>query len=83
MTYNPRFYDGNIVMKPVIRGNADNIGSINVADLVYLVNYLFKGGSAPVTIQSGDANSDLAVLVTDLTYLVEYLFKGGQPPATP
>lgn len=83
MTYSPRFHDGNIVMYPVVRGNADNIDNINVADLVYLVNYLFKGGPFPVTIQSGDANSDLIVLVSDLTYLVEYLFKGGQPPATP
>lgn len=83
MTYEPRFYDGNIVMNPVIRGDADYTLSINVADLVYLVNNLFKTGPDPVSIQAGDANSDLVILVSDLTYLVDYLFRGGPPPATP
>lgn len=30
-----------------IRGDADGDGSINVADVVYLVNYIFFGGPAP------------------------------------
>jgi len=83
MTYEPRFYDGNIVMNPVIRGDPDYTQTINVADLVYLVDYIFRGGSFPVSIQAGDANSDLSVLISDLTYMVDYIFKGGPPPATP
>ena len=57
--------------------------SVNVVDLTYMVNYLFKGGPAPVPVtNSGDVNCSPndAVNVVDLTYLVNYLFKGGPVP---
>jgi hypothetical protein len=31
----------------LIEGDVDASGSINVTDLVYLVNYIFKGGAVP------------------------------------
>jgi len=74
------------------RGNADGIngpgGPVNVADLVYLVNYLYREGSAPVCIEEGNADGVITegseVGLTDLIYLVEYLFKSGSnPPACP
>jgi hypothetical protein len=52
-----------------------------VSDIVYLISYLFKGGSAPLPIQKvGDANCDGKVSVSDIVYLISYLFKGGAPP---
>ncbi len=62
------------------RGDADGSGAVNVADLTYMVNYLFKGGPAPVCPEEGDADGSGATNVADLTYLVNYLFKGGPPP---
>jgi len=61
-------------------GDANNDGQITVSDVVYLIDYLFKGGPAPVPIQSGDANCDGKVTIGDAVYLVNYLFKGGKPP---
>jgi len=62
-------------------GDADASGSLNVADLVYLVDYLFKGGPEPLPIfLSGDSDCDLRLNVADLVYLVDYVFKGGPPP---
>ncbi len=67
-----------------IRGDSDYNMSLNVADLTFLVNYLFKGGSAPICSEEGDVNGDGGINVADLTYLVNYLFKGGAaPPACP
>jgi len=63
-----------------IRGDADNNYTINVADLTYLVDYLFKGGAEPPCSEEADVNIDNEVLVDDLVYLVNYLFKGGHPP---
>lgn len=65
-----------------IRGNTDGDGteSINVADLTFLVDYLFKGGPAPACEAEANADGASAINVADLTYLVEYLFKGGPPP---
>ncbi len=70
----------------LIRGNADGDAGdqINVADLTYLVNFLFKGGAAPPCEEEGDVDGSGGINVADLTYLVNFLFKGGyQPPPCP
>ena len=53
---------------------------IDVGDVVYLLNYLFKGESPPDPLQAGDTNSDGVVDLGDVVYLLNYLFKGGDPP---
>lgn len=56
--------------------NGDGIGP-NVADLTYLVQYLFAGG-APLPYQwQGNVNGVWPVNIGDLTYLVAYLFAQG------
>ena len=65
-----------------IRGDANGDGKKTISDVVYLVNYLFKGGHPPIIfIQAGDTNCDDKVQVSDVVYLINYLFKGGPPPA--
>ncbi len=69
-----------------IRGNIDNDGAeqINVADLTYLVNYLFKGGPVPFCMDEGNINALAQIDVADITYLVNYLFRAGPvPPVCP
>jgi hypothetical protein len=67
-----------------IRGNVDNDPSdlVNVADLTYLVAYLFQGGPDPVCLPEGNVDGDPGetINVADLTYLVAYLFQGGPDP---
>jgi len=65
---------------PVACGDANGDGTSNVADAVYLINYVFKGGLAPDPLCIGDANGDGTTNVADAVYLVIYVFKGGQPP---
>ncbi len=70
------------------RGNADGIigigGPVDVADLVYLVAYLFQGGPPPPCEEEGNADGIVGaggpVDVADVVYLVPYLFGGGPPP---
>ncbi len=63
-----------------LRGDVtgDNLTLVN--DLVFLVNYVFKSGSAPSCEKEGDANGDGNILVNDLVSLVNYIFKGGLAP---
>jgi hypothetical protein len=61
-------------------GDANTTGNVNIADVVYLVSYLFKFGFPPAPLQSGDANSDGKVDLADIVYLVSYLFKHGPQP---
>jgi PKD repeat protein len=63
-----------------IRGDANDDGVINSADIVYLINYLFIGGPPPDPSWLGDANCDGVVSVADVVYLINYLFVGGPPP---
>jgi hypothetical protein len=65
------------------RGDANGDGVINIADVVYLINYLFTGGSAPNPMDAGDANCDGTVNIADVVYLINYLFSGGPPPGCP
>ena len=69
-----------IVYAMGLRGDPDNSRDINVADLTYLVSYLFQSGLPPVIFETGDADNDKSINVADLTYLVAYLFQGGDPP---
>jgi hypothetical protein len=64
-----------------IHGDANADGVINSADVVYLMNYLFKGGPAPEPLEAGDVNCDGVINSADVVYLINYLFKGGPAPS--
>jgi len=63
-----------------ILGDVDADYSVTVADAVFLINYIFKGGDAPDPLKIGDVNGDCLVDVADAVYLINYVFKGGQEP---
>jgi hypothetical protein len=63
-----------------IRGDVNRDYLVNVGDVVFLLNYLYKGGPPPEVEESGDVNSDGVVELGDVVYLVNYLYKSGPPP---
>ncbi len=68
-----------------IRGdvNHDNSPTIDIADLVYLVDYMFTDGPAPSCFIEADINasgSD-ALDIADLVYLVDFMFNAGPAPS--
>ncbi|HEX9911644.1 MAG TPA: dockerin type I repeat-containing protein, partial [candidate division Zixibacteria bacterium] len=65
-----------------LRGDANSDKKTTVSDVVFLINYLFKGGPAPEPVYLGDVNCDGKVTVSDVVYLINYLFKGGPPPCS-
>ncbi|OGC81046.1 MAG: hypothetical protein A2W07_04875 [candidate division Zixibacteria bacterium RBG_16_43_9] len=75
-----KLYAGFVHSTVVKCGDANADGSLTVADVVYLVNYLFKGGPVAKPYEAGEANCDGKVTVSDVVYLVNYLFKGGPVP---
>jgi hypothetical protein len=66
-----------------LRGDANGDRAINISDVVYLINYLFVGGSVPQPWQAGDVNCDGMINASDVVYLINYLFIGGPPPCEP
>jgi len=62
-------------------GDVDESGDLNSADVIYLVNYVFKGGLEPLPIsQSGDVDCSGGVVSADIIYMVTHVFKSGQEP---
>ena len=75
------FYSGSAILTVLfMRGDVNADGVINVSDVVYLINYLFISGPAPVPLEAGDVNCDDHVNVSDVVYLINYLFISGPPP---
>jgi hypothetical protein len=58
----------------------DASGKVNMLDITYLINFLYKGGLAPIAPSTADANGDGKVNMIDITYIIRYLYKGGPPP---
>jgi parallel beta-helix repeat protein len=74
-------WDGTPIIPPC--GDASGDGSINSADIVRLINYLFIGGPEPwPALCIGDVNTDGSVNSADVSYLINYIFVGGPGPST-
>ena len=59
-------------------GDSNGDVELNAADIIYMVNYVFKGGPAPLG--DGDVNGNGSVNAADIIYLVNHVFKGGPAP---
>ncbi len=65
-------------------GDANDDGSHNVTDAVYLITYIFAGGSAPTphSIGSGDCDCNGTVNISDAVQIIAYVFGGGPIPGS-
>jgi Dockerin type I domain len=59
-------------------GDVNGDGSVTVADVFYLINFLFASGPAPIC--GGDVNGDKVVTLADVFYLINFLFAAGPAP---
>ncbi len=80
--HNFRPYQGlmDVVMRNFMLGDVNGDQIIELADVVFLLNYLFKGGSEPFPYEAGDVNCDELVDLEDVVFLLNYLFKAGPTP---
>lgn len=82
--------DGNGVpdlcecLLPFIRGDANDDDSVNLADVILILDYVFASGAAPLpVIDSGDSNNDNSIDISDAVLLLGYLFGANGPPPPP
>jgi hypothetical protein len=65
-------------------GDANGNGSVNISDAVFLIAYIFSGGSAPgdcnIPQGLGDANGSGSVNISDVVFIIAYIFAGGLAP---
>lgn len=72
--------DGFFSISDYVPGDPTGDGIVDLADVVYLLNYLFKAGDPPSPMETGDVNADCVVDLGDALYLLNYLYKAGDPP---
>ncbi|MCZ6795175.1 MAG: hypothetical protein O7J95_16345 [Planctomycetota bacterium] len=76
--------DGGIdVRRGFIRGDANKDDGVDIGDPVFLLDYIFKGGTAPPCLDAADTNNDTRVDISDPIFLLSYLFLGGPQPSEP
>jgi hypothetical protein len=68
---------------PFHRGDANADGEANLTDVIFLLEYLFRGGDAPTCLEAAEVNEDGKLNLTDGVYLLLWLFRGGPEPAAP
>ncbi|UCD94336.1 MAG: hypothetical protein JSU69_11335, partial [Candidatus Zixiibacteriota bacterium] len=64
-------------------GDADASGAVNLLDVTFIINYLYKEGPAPVPPEGADANGDGSINLLDVTHIINYLYKEGPEPICP
>jgi hypothetical protein len=72
--------DDHFSISDYVPGDPTGDQIVDLADAIFLLNYLFKSGDVPEPMAAGDANGDCVVDLADVVYLLNYLFKGGEPP---
>jgi hypothetical protein len=78
MEYQPYVITG--VVSTGVCGDMNGTSTVDIADLTYLVAYMFKSGPAPLSPALANVNGTGGIDVADLTFLVAYMFKDGPAP---
>ncbi len=73
---------GADICPAIVCGDANGSGSVGLADISYLISYIFIGGPAPVEPSSGDADGSGCVDMSDAIFLINNFFGGGPAPGT-
>ncbi len=61
-------------------GDLNLDGQIDIADLVFMVEFMFADGPPPEVLLTADIDGNGAVDISDLVAFVDYMFNGGEPP---
>jgi hypothetical protein len=61
-------------------GDVDDNELVNVADIVYLINFVFGPGDPPIPEASGDVDCNDTINVSDVVYLIDFVFGEGAVP---
>jgi hypothetical protein len=63
-----------------MNGDANRDEMLNILDVVYVINCLYKGGPLPYPVVAAEANCNLELNILDVVYMINYLYKGGPEP---
>ncbi len=80
----PVLIDGTITIGGgFVRGECNGLSSINLADPIFLLGFLFIDPIEPPCRDACDLNDDGSINLADPIYHLSHLFSGGPPPLPP
>ena len=68
---------------PILRGDCNDDGEVNVSDAACALDWLFAGAAEPGCVAELNTNGDGNVDITDPVSLLNFLFAGGPAPVAP
>ncbi|MGH8015015.1 MAG: dockerin type I repeat-containing protein, partial [Candidatus Zixiibacteriota bacterium] len=72
---------GDFTYNGHIAGDVNLDQKLNILDLTYVIDYIFRGGPMFEDPVEADVNADgTPGNILDLTYLIDHFFRGGPPP---
>lgn len=74
---------GTLTSPAYICGDVDGVEGINILDVVFLINYKYKGGPAPDPEVAGDVDGIVPINILDVVYLINSIYRDGPDPACP
>lgn len=77
-----RAHSGELTIWWSVPGDANDDSLVNVGDVVFLVNYLYRSGPDLCVMGAADPNADCRVDVGDIVYLINFLYREGSPPSS-
>ncbi|MDH3890088.1 MAG: hypothetical protein OEV49_03310 [candidate division Zixibacteria bacterium] len=74
-----------VVEYPCCGGSTGNVDgdtaeSVDIADLVFLVDFVFTGGAHPFCTNEADLDASGRIDIADLVFLVDFMMRNGSPP---
>lgn len=73
-------YKLTVAEYPGLPGDADLNDTINILDIVFLIEYIYKDGTPPGMPELADPNNDCKINILDVVYLLGYKYKNGPDP---
>ncbi len=64
-------------------GDVNHDGYINILDVVFIVNYKYKGSPAPDPLNIANVDGIDPINILDVIYIINYKYKGGPAPNCP
>ena len=68
---------------PFVRGDCGQAGNMDISSGIFLLGFLFSGGSDPGCMAACDADGDGRLDITTAVFIFNFLFLGGVSPSAP
>lgn len=65
---------------PCVCADVNSDGGLNLLDVVYLINYIYKDGPVNQSCFPEINCTDCALNILDIVFFINYLYNGGPPP---